>query len=244
MWEKYFDNISELITEVKKSQADQIGKAADFIVDSILADGIIHTFGTGHSALVAQEIFMRAGGLVPVNAMLDSSFLPSSGALRSTEFERTPGTATAALGNYDVRSHDVSIVISNSGRNAAPVEMALAIKRKGLKVIAVTSLKHSKSIVSGHESGRKLYEIADVVLDNLASPGDASLDVPGVSMPMGAVSGIMGSLLVQALTIEAAIRLADMGKPPAVFASVNMANANMEELLQAVEKYKGRIKHI
>lgn len=244
MWSKYLDQISDLITKLGETQGKEIEAAAILVADSIGSDGIVHTFGTGHSALVAQEIFTRAGGIVPVNAILDPSFLLSSGALRSTALERTPGTATSALSGHDVREGDVAIIISNSGKNQAPVEMALLLKEMGIKIIAVTSLKHTACVKSSHPSKKRLFEVADVVLDNMAPKGDASIVVEGVKAPMGAVSGIIGSLLLHSVIIEASSILAKRGKPPAVFVSVNVEDEDTEGLVSALMKYKGRIKHL
>jgi uncharacterized phosphosugar-binding protein len=244
VWKKFADHISELIDELKKTQGQNIEKAAKIVSDSIETDGIVHTFGTGHSALIAQEIFSRAGGIVPVNAILDPSYLPSAGAMRSAALERIGETAPAALSGHEVRAGDVAIIISNSGRNAATVEMALLMKRLGVSIIAVTSIKHTESVSSNHPSQKRLFEAADVVIDNLGAIGDASMEVPGVVGPMGATSGIVGSLIVQGVIIEAAAILAGRGKPPAVLVSVNVDAGGLEELGKAILKYQGRIKHL
>lgn len=243
MWEKYFDHVSGMINDVKNSQGESIEQTARILAKTIESGGIIHTFGTGHSTLLAQEIFCRAGGIVPVNAILDSSFLLSNGAIRSSTMERISGVASSATEGHTIRSGDVAIIISNSGKNVAPVEMALKLKRIGLSIIALTSLKHSESVKSGHSSEKKLYEIADIVLDNLGPKGDASFEVTGVAAPMGATSGIIGSILLHAVIIEAVSILAAKDKAPAVFQSINAESAQMEELTKAFMKYKGRIKH-
>ncbi len=243
-WNKYLDHISEIIAKLGVTQGKEIEKAATLIADSIESGGIVHTFGTGHSALVAQEIFVRAGGIVPINAILDPSFLLSSGALRSTSLERTPGTAASALAGHDVRKGDVAIIISNSGKNHAPVEMALLLKEIGIKIIAVTSLEHTKSVESSHPSKKRLFEVSDVVLDNMAPIGDASIVVDGVKAPMGPISGVTGSLILHSVIIEAASILEKRGKPPAVFFSVNVEDEDTEGLASALMKYKGRIKHL
>jgi uncharacterized phosphosugar-binding protein len=241
---KYLDHVSDLIRKLGETQGEEIEKAAILVSDSIESGGIVHTFGTGHSALIAQEIFVRAGGIVPVNAILDPSFLLSSGALRSTALERTPGTAASALAGHDVREGDVAIIISNSGKNHAPIEIALLLKEMGIKIIAITSLEHTASVKSSHKSKKRLFEVSDVVLDNMAPKGDASIVVEGIKGQMGAVSGIIGSLILHSVIIEAASILAKGGKPPAVFVSVNVEDEDTEGLAMAIMKYKGRIKHL
>ncbi len=243
MWEKFIDHISGLITEVRNSQGGNLEESAKLVAKTIESGGIIHTFGTGHSSLLAQEIFCRAGGVVPVNAILDPCFLLSYGAIRSSSMERTQGIASSAIEGHTIRSGDVAIIISNSGRNVAPVEMALKLKKMGLSIIALTSLKHSETVKSGHPSEKKLYDLADVVLDNLGPRGDASFKVPGIKAPMGATSGIIGAILLHCVIIEAASILSSKGKAPAVFQSINAETEQLEELTKEFMKYKGRIKH-
>lgn len=243
MWEAFAEEVIRQIREVAASQGEKIKEAAALVAGSIESDGIVHTFGSGHSALVAQEIFCRAGGIVPVNAILDPSFLLSGGALRSTNMERLPGAASMSLAGHQIRSGDVAIVISNSGKNQAPVEMALRMKELGAGLIVVTSMKHTMSTKPSHTSGKRLFEIADVVLDSRAPAGDASVAVDGVKVPMGPTSTIIGSLLVHSVIIEAAHILAGRGRPPAVFVSVNVEQANLDELAREFIKYRGRIRH-
>ncbi len=243
MWETFVEEVRRQIKETADAEGDAIKKAAALVVGAIEADGIIHTFGSGHSALVAQEIFCRAGGIVPVNAILDPSFLVSHGAMRSTNMERLPGAASISLAGHQIRSGDAAIIISNSGKNQAPVEMALKLKELGVKIIAVTSMKHTTSVQTSHPSGKRLFEVADVTVDNHAATGDASIEVPGVKALVGPTSTIMGSLIVQSIIIEAVALMAKKGKPPAIFVSVNMEVSNLEELSREYMKYRGRIRH-
>jgi len=243
MWESFVKEVERQIKEMVDTEGEAIKKAAAVIAAAIEMDGVIHTFGSGHSALVAQEIFCRAGGIVPVNAILDPSFLVSHGAMRSTNMERLPGAASISLSGHQIRSGDVAIIISNSGKNQAPVEMALRLKELGVKIIAVTSMKHTQSLKSSHPSGKRLFEAADVVIDNGVAIGDASIEVPGVKAAVGPTSTIMGSIIVQPIIVEAVDLLAKKGKAPAIFVSVNMEISNLEELSKEYMKYRGRIRH-
>ncbi len=243
MWESFIVEVQKQIKETVNSEGQAIKKAAAVLVETIEMDGIIHTFGSGHSALVAQEIFCRAGGIVPVNAILDPSFMVSYGAMRSTNMERLPGAASISLSGHQIRSGDAAIIISNSGKNQAPVEMALRFKELGVKIIAVTSMEHSSGVTSSHPSGKRLFEVSDVVIDNHAAIGDAAVSVPGVKAPVGPTSTIMGSIIVQSIIVEAVDILAKKGKAPAVFVSVNMEMTNLEELSREYMKYRGRIRH-
>jgi uncharacterized phosphosugar-binding protein len=232
MWETFAEEVVRQVKYVAKKQGEAIEKAAALVAGSIESDGIVHTFGSGHSALVAQEIFCRAGGIVPVNAILDPSFLVSYGALRSTSMERLPGAASVSLAGHQIRGGDVAFIISNSGKNQAPIEMAVRMKEIGVGVIAVTSMKHTMSVKTSHPSGKRLFEIADVILDSHVPVGDASV-----------ASTILGSFLVHSVIIEAAHILAEKGRPPAVFVSVNVDKANLDELAREFIKYRGRIRH-
>lgn len=243
MWESFFEEVQKQIKETINSEGQAIKKAAAVLVEAIEMEGIIHTFGSGHSALVAQEIFCRAGGIVPVNAILDPSFLVSYGAMRSTNMERLPGAASISLAGHQIRSGDAAIIISNSGKNQAPVEMALRLKELGVKIIAITSMKHTTSLKPSHPSGKRLFEASDVVIDNHVTIGDAAVSIPGVKALVGPTSTIMGSIIVQAVIVEAVDILAKKGKAPAIFVSVNMEMSNLEELSREYMKYRGRIRH-
>jgi uncharacterized phosphosugar-binding protein len=243
MWESFVEEVQRQIKEIIDSEGKAIKDAAAVLVEAIEMEGVVHTFGSGHSALVAQEIFCRAGGIVPVNAILDPSFLVSYGAMRSTNMERLPGAASISLAGHQIRSGDAAIIISNSGKNQAPVEMALRLKELGVKIIAVTSMKHSASLKSSHPSGKRLFETSDVVIDNHVTIGDAAVSVPGAKALVGPTSTIMGSVIVQSIIVEAVDILAKKGKAPAVFVSVNMEMSNLEELSREYMKYRGRIRH-
>lgn len=243
MWESFVEEVERQIKETVDSEGAAIRKAAAVIAGAIEMDGVIHTFGSGHSALVAQEIFCRAGGIVPINAILDPSFLVPYGAIRSANMERLPGAASISLSGHQIRSGDAAIIISNSGKNQAPVEMALKLKELGVKIIAITSMKHTQSVKPDHPSGKRLFEVADVTVDNHAAPGDASIGVPGAKALVGPTSTIMGSLIIQSIIVEAVDLLAKKGKAPAIFVSVNMEVSNLEELSREYMKYRGRIRH-
>jgi uncharacterized phosphosugar-binding protein len=141
--DRYFSLVITLLARLRESQRAAVAAAAEAIAASLAADGIVHLFGTGHSHMLAEEVFYRAGGLLPVQAMLDPAVVLSGGARRSTMTERTPGAAAKIAERYDLRARDAGIVISNSGRNPAPIEMAQLMKARAMRVIAITSVAHS-----------------------------------------------------------------------------------------------------
>ncbi|HVN88144.1 MAG TPA: SIS domain-containing protein [Candidatus Binatia bacterium] len=241
--DRYFDVVIALLQRLRTSQHAAIAAAADAVATCLSADGLVHLFGTGHSHMLAAEVFYRAGGLIPIDAMLDPSVVLSGGAQRSTATERTPGAAAAIATRYDLRAGDVGIVISNSGRNPAPIEMAQLMKARGVRVIAVTSVAHSSALPAVPPHAQRLFEIVDIVLDNGGAYGDAALRVPGVAQPVGPTSTITGAALLHAVMIGAMERLVGAGQPVINLPSGNVPDADLTAVMTELARYRGRIRH-
>jgi uncharacterized phosphosugar-binding protein len=234
---EYQEKSLEQLNRIVSVQEDLIKQSARWLADCIVNDHIIHTFGTGHSHMIGLELFVRAGGLANVNAMLDTMVLTSEGSRRSAEIERISGLSKIIFDQHKIAENDIMIIISNSGRNAMPLEMAMIAKEKGIKSIAITSLEQSKKYPSRHPSGKKLYEIADLVLDNCVPPGDGLLEIGGNLT--GAASTLSGIFLINLIATEAMkIASAEGAKLP-IFHSQNIDGFSNEELY---EKYASRIK--
>ncbi len=170
-----------------------------------------------------QDIFWRAGGLAIVNPIFTPGFCLEGGPIRPTQFlERVEGYGASFFNQIGAEPGDVILLVSTAGRNAFPIEMAMAAKAAGLKVVGMTSLTYSQSVSSRHSSGKKMYEYCDVVLDNLTAPGDASLEDKRLPQKVGPTSGWMGCFLLQAVMVEVAERLADNGVPNTVYYAGNM----------------------
>jgi uncharacterized phosphosugar-binding protein len=240
----YMEHLAELLTGLLERQREHVEAAADIVAESMTSGGVIHIFGTGHSGSIAAEPFMRAGGLLPVDAMLDDRVVMSGGSLGSSAAEKTEGLASEILAAHDIRPDDAGIVVSNSGRNAAPVEMAFEMKKSGMRVIAITSVQHSSSVSATHPSGKKLMDLADVVLDNAAPHGDALVAIPGISQNMGAVSTVTGAALVNSVMIMAAEKMLAKGVEPLVLPSGNIDSADYTRIQEAMQNYIGRIKYL
>jgi len=234
---EYQEKSLEQLNRIVSVQEDLIKQSARWLADCIVNDHIIHTFGTGHSHMIGLELFVRAGGLANVNAMLDTMVLTSEGSRRSAEIERIPGLSKIIFDQHKVAENDIMIIISNSGRNAMPVEMAMIAKEKGIKSIAITSLEQSKKYPSRHPSGKKLYEIADLVLDNCVPPGDGLLEIGGNLT--GAASTLSGIFLINLIATEAMKIASAKGVKLPIFHSQNIDGFSNEELY---EKYASRIK--
>ena len=213
----------EMIKQLEKifeGQEEEMEKAISEVFRTIKEDKIIHTFGSGHSHMVGLELFIRAGGLGNVNAMLDQDVLTSNGALRSSKLEKLEGLADILWEEYRIEKGDIIIIISNSGRNALPVEMALRAKKEGIKIIAITSLTQTKEFASRHSSGKKLFEIADIILDNKVISGDGIMKVGNDRI--GAMSSINGMFIINTVVTEAMIRAEKSGIELPVYSSQNI----------------------
>ena len=218
--------------------------AIGLMTKAIEAGAVIQAFGTGHSEAFAMEIAGRAGGLIPTNkiALRDlvlHGSMPAD-ALGGSSLERNPEVVAELWEISPIHPGDAFVIASNSGVNGSVVGMALLAKEKGHDVIAVTSLEHTARVQPKHPSGLRLSEVADVVIDNLAPYGDATLDMPG-GVSVGSVSSITSAFIAQLLTIGVAERMNSDGRVPPLYVSANVPGG--DEHNHALErKYEGRIR--
>ena len=224
---KFYDSSLALQASVYENNKATLKAAGLRIAKSLAADGVLHTFGSGHSQILAAEIERRAGGLVPVSSIDD----PADGWP-----EQIVGYGARLFQRYAyryaVQASDVVLVISNSGRNASPIEVAMVV---------MTSLDMSKSTTSRHISGKKLYELGDYVLDNGGMPGDAAIDAPGFDYKVGPTSTMSGALLLNLLSMEIIENLIAMGLTPPTYVSQN-ADGGAEHNEALATKYRHRIR--
>lgn len=232
----FFDTSNALQDKVFADNAETLQIAGKQIAESIAADGVLHTFGSGHSQILAAEIERRAGGLVPVSSIND----PADGWP-----EQIAGYGARLFQRYAyqyaVQPGDIVLVISNSGRNASPIEVAIEAREAGLKVIALTSLDMSKATTSRHPLGKKLYELADLVLDNGGMPGDAAIDAPGFAYKVGPTSTMSGALILNLLSMEIIENLIAKGVTPPTYVSQN-ADGGADHNEALAQKYRHRIR--
>ena len=235
----YHVAINHLFDSIVHSNKKEIEQAIDWFTETLTNDQIIHTFGTGHSHIIGLELFVRAGGLANVNALLDSTVMTSEGARRSAEIERISGFSKVIWDQHSIEKSDLFIITSNSGRNAMPVEMAQLAKVNGNKVIAITSLAQSKAYPSRISNQPKLFEVADLVLDNNVPIGDGLLKIG--SNLTGAASTLAGCFLVNLIATEAMKKAHSKGVKLPILYSQNIDGFNNEELY---ERFSSRIKHL
>jgi uncharacterized phosphosugar-binding protein len=202
-----------------------IDEAVKLTADALEAGGVIQAFGTGHSEAFAMEIAGRAGGLIATNRIALRTLVLRGGRdvslLGGAEFERDPNVGENLVSLFDVQPNDIFMIASNSGVNGSILGVALAAKARGHKLIAVTSLDHTMKVTPKHPSGKRLADVADVVIDNLAPFGDSTMALEG-GIGIGAVSSITAAFIAQRITIGVAEAIRLRGKKPPVYLSANI----------------------
>lgn len=202
-----------------------IHEAAKLLYDCEVSGGRIYTFGSGHSHMIGQDLYGRAGGYAKIYPILEGEMTLLTHPVKSTKLERIPAYADVLENIYDVKAGDVIIAASNSGRNGMVIEYLSRMKAKGVKIIGITSLEHSKTVTSRHESGLRLFELSDVVLDNMAPHGDAGVALSD-AIKMGPLSTLSGCYLSQFIIGEMVELLLKDGKDAPVFRSSNIDGAD------------------
>ncbi|MBQ8159263.1 MAG: SIS domain-containing protein [Clostridia bacterium] len=235
----YYGKLSEIIRHVFESQTEQMEAAAQRIAACFMQGHMLYTFGTGHAHLLSEELFYRAGGPAQVCPILDERLMLHLSASASSQWERKSGYALEVLGRYGVQAGDVMIIISNSGRNAVPVEMALEAKQRGVYTIALTSLQHSGSVTPRNPAGRRLFEVADLVLDNGGVTGDAVVQA-GDGRTVAPTSTAVGSAMLQAISARAEEIGREKGQKLQYFMSSNVDGGD-EYNEQLIELYRARV---
>ncbi|MGH9107490.1 MAG: sugar isomerase domain-containing protein [Acidimicrobiales bacterium] len=226
----YLSNVKALLGELSSDTQD-ILLAARWCADAVAAGGLVHVFGSGHSHMAAEEAFHRAGGLVPVNAVLVEWLMVHQGGRRASLLERQSGLGELIVSTEPVEAGDVFFVVSNSGRNPVPVEVAEAAKVRGAKVVAISSRQHSEAVAARGGRGVKLADVADLVLDNHAPLGDAAVSVDGFQV--GGVSSVMTLVIIQSIVVATTQILLERGIQPPIFKSANVDGSdewNAEQL--------------
>jgi uncharacterized phosphosugar-binding protein len=240
----YLEALAPILTAVSEQVPGPIQEAADLVTASLRADGVIQAFGSGHSEALAMEIAGRAGGLVPTNRIALRDLVLLGGEppelLSSGILERDPSVSRRLYELTGPAPADLFVIASNSGVNGSIVEFAQLVKRRGHRLIAITSFTQTAAVDSRHPSGSKLVDHADVALDNGAPYGDAVLPLPDGGT-VCAVSSITSALLAQLLVAEVVRRLLETGEAPPIYLSANVPGGDdHNSVLEA--RYAGRIR--
>ncbi|GHH81270.1 UPF0309 protein [Streptomyces sulfonofaciens] len=240
----YWETVSQALPDTVELAKESVARAADLIAAALRDKGVIQVFGTGHSQALAMEVAGRAGGLVPTNQLSIRDRVLFGGedpAIALDPFaERDPSVAAKVLELAEIRPADIFLIASQSGGNGAIVEMARLVKERGHRVIALTSVAHSSAITARHPSGLRLFEVADVVLDNRAPYGDSTLRLPD-GTGVCALSTISGAVLIQMTIAETVARLLAAGVTPPVYQSANVPGSDERNAALEAE-YAGRIR--
>jgi uncharacterized phosphosugar-binding protein len=233
----------DAVRRVAREQTAAVAAAADLVVEGLRAGGVVQAFGTGHSQALAMELSGRAGGLVPTNMIALRDLVLLGGEppeLLFTEFlERDPAVGRRLYDLAGVAPSDVFVMASNSGGNGSVVELAHAVKENGHALIVITSMAHTSRVTSRHPSGKRLFELADVVLDNGAPYGDAVLATGGVTVC--AISSITAALLAQMIVAEVVRTMLAAGETPPVYLSSNVPEGDAHNT-ELEARYAGRIR--
>ncbi len=239
---EYLDHLKTLLDALCVEEMQAIEQAAAMLVEAITHDHSIFAFGCTHSSLPVQDLVFRAGGLVLINPIYAPALtaMDARPPTLSTSLERLSGFAAAVLNNSPIRADDVLIVVSTAGRNPMPIEMAQGAKERGLRVIAITSRAYSDHVPSRHSSGKKMYEFADIVLDDKVAKGDAVLSAEGVPQKFCPTSGVINTALLQTLMAVTVEKLLERGFMPPIIRAGNIEGGD-EWNQKLFEQYKDRI---
>jgi len=242
MWAlDYYQEIMKLADWVSKNEMDHIREGAVKIAETLKQDGMIHCFGTGHSHSLCEEIFYHAGGLVPVNMIIVPAATLQEGLFFSTAVEGSPNLVPAILERNTLEEKDVMIVVSLSGRNFLPIDMALEAKKRGLYVIAVSSTAQAAAGTTKHPGGKNLLEIADLVIDNRGVAGNAILEKDDLPSRVGGTQIVIGSMIMEMLVVQAMEECRNIGFAPPIMCCPNLPGGK-EHNREVFRKYKNRIK--
>jgi len=230
----------QTLLEAVAAQLPAIGRAADWFAATILAGRMVHLFGSGHSRILVEEMWPRYGSFPGFNPIVELSLsfhnlvVGPNGQRQAMFLENVSGFAERILRNFDIHHEDAALVISSSGCNVVPVEMAEGFRERGVKVVAIISRRHSEASRSQRADGKKLQDFADLVLDTGAPVGDAMVRVPGLDLPVAPGSTVGGCILINAIKAEVAARLTAAGQPPKVLtAGAVVGGARATELFEA-----------
>jgi uncharacterized phosphosugar-binding protein len=233
-------NKCQKIIQTIENQEDKIIEAATYFADTILAGRMVHVFGSGHSRIMVEEMWPRYGSFAGFNPIVELSLtfhnlvVGANGQRQAMFLENVPGLAERILRNFDLSTLDSALVISSSGCNVVPIEMAELFQQKGIKVVAIVTKNHAEVSTSKRTDGKKLTDFADIILDTGAPIGDAMVQIPDLDTPVAPGSTVGGAMLINCLKAKTAELLTAAGKPPKVLsASVTVGAARAVELFEA-----------
>ncbi len=228
--DQYLQKCQQLIEAVEK-QKDQLQTAAQWFARTIIAGRMVHVFGSGHSRIMAEEMWPRYGSFPGFNPIVELSLtfhnlvVGANGQRQAMFLENVAGLAERILRNFSLTKEDSALVVSSSGCNVVPIEIAQIFQEKGIKVVVLVSLAHLEKSTSKSANGVKLTDYADLILDTGAPVGDASVQIPGLEAPVSPTSTVGGAIIINCLKAEIAKLLTEAGMPPKVLTSAAIVGA-------------------
>lgn len=238
---QYLNEVQTILQQVQQTQLESIHTAAVWLADATLTGKKLYAVGCGHAGLLAQELFYRSGGLVVLNPLFAPGLqLEVSPVTLTSDIERMEGYGATIIDRKEIGDGDVLIVHSVSGRNPVGIDMALQAKKRGAKVIALTNLAYSKASVSRHSSGKRLFECADLVLDNCGAVGDAAVAVEGFAERTGPTSTAVGAAILNAVVCQTVGEFVRRKVTPPVFVSANLEGGDAHNK-QVMAEYRDQI---
>jgi len=245
---RYYQAVQDLLEEINRCEMGNIEKGAEVMAEALATGHGVFVIGPGlHSYMAAEEMFYRAGGLVPIRPILEPSFSGSFGALRCTRLERTPGIAPRILQEYGLGPGDVLIIHNTYGINAASIDSALEARRLGAVTVGITSRAYSQAAPSDHParhpSRRNLYELVDILIDSHVPPGDGVVSFREFPQKVGPVSTLAMAYILNLLVVLTVEKLLERGVHPEIWQSGNTEGGD-EFNRKFLEKYRGKIRHL
>ncbi|GAB2555323.1 sugar isomerase domain-containing protein [Spirosoma areae] len=219
---------SRALLDTIEAQTAAIQQAATWFSETILAGRMVHLFGSGHSRIMVEEMWPRYGSFPGFNPIVELSLtfhnlvVGANGQRQAMFLENVPGLAQRILRNYDLSEQDTALIISSSGCNVVPIEMAELFQQQGIRVVALITKQHAQKSTSKRTDGKKLSDFADLILDTGAPVGDAMVTVPGLDTPVAPGSTVGGAVLINCIKAEVARLLTEAGQPPRVLSAANV----------------------
>ncbi len=247
-FEQYLQKCDEILRTVGR-QSDAVKQAADWFAQTILQGRMVHVFGSGHSRIMVEEMWPRYGSFPGFNPIVELSLtfhnlvVGANGQRQAMFIENVPGLAARILRNFNLGEQDCALVISSSGSNIVPIEMAEEFQKRRIKVVALISKAHAEESSSKRNDGKKLSDFADLVLDTGAPVGDAMVRIPGLETPVAPGSTVGGVLLINGIKAEVAKRLTEAGQPPKVLSAASVVGKEraVELFESAYDEHGSRI---
>lgn len=241
-YQQYFETVSQTLDTIFHQETAKIDKAGEILAETLKKDGLLYVFGCGHSHMLAEELFYRAGGLAPVYPIFETAAMLHEGAAKSSRIERMSGYAKHVMDRYPIGPNDCLLVVSTSGINPFPMEMAEAAREKGATVIGISSFAYLAN-PSRHAEGKHLPDFCDICVDNHVPTGDATVQVCADGTKAGPVSTIASIAIANSIVLHACEVLNNQGIEPRVFHSGNCPGADGYNA-ELIRDYMPRVRNL